>query len=262
MEPEETGEQKIAGAADPQQTGGGKTTVEGQPATTTPAAEGSADIQAQVEAFKAKARDETQKRQAAEETVRIYQDQLALTRANQQPQQPTTLYNRVIEKLGYQDEEFLDKEQQGNVFNAMLDVISTSNAQQSFVSQHSDFAEVVGTNDPISGQFRIAAPLQRVLDKDPQLAQGLLNNPNAVRIAYRLAITDPVYLASKKTEGLTPEQLAAQQASAAIKTANAQASISSVTGGGNLDKAAVIQNMTPEEFNVYKEKILAKGGVT
>jgi hypothetical protein len=253
--PEETTGEQNAAATGQQQSGVNSGTADGHQAAK-PAAGDNQDANSQIEAFKAKALDETTKRQAAEEQLAATQQQMQILAANQTPgqapQKPTNLVSQIIEKLGYQD-----VEEQANVMNAVLQASQASAASNQFLSQHPDFAEVVGQNNA-AGQFVYAPPLQRLLNSNPQLAQALLNSPQAGILAYALASKDPEYVASKAESAKTDEQKQAEEAAAILAKQQGTQSISTVAGQGSLDKAAMIRAMTDEEFRVYKENLMAK----
>lgn len=201
---------------------------------------------------------------AAQEAAKTAQEQSVQLQAqvNQLSQQgsvpqPTDPYSQTVRQLGLQDEPYLNAEQQGQVFNSMFQAISVQQADNAFVESHPDYAQVVGVSDA-TGRFIPAAPLQRVLAKDPHLGQAINNSPQGRRLAYNLAVSDSEYQKSLKV-GATPEAIAAADAKAVVEAAARQASISAAgTGQGTLDKKTVIQNMTPEQFKAYKDKIIAK----
>ena len=267
MENTATGEVQIPSAADLDNSGVTvETSVGVQQATDVPAAE--EQISREVEAFKTKALDETRKRQAIEaENVQL-KDQMAIyaanTRAAQPPAQPQkSLYEQAADELGLKDEEFLTKEQQIKILTRVDEVRSlqynTIAVQQQFLNQHPDFAEVVGTGNPVTGTFKPSPALQRIIDKKPQIAQAIASSPQAAQLAYYFVTNDPDYIAEKVEAGLTPEQKTAKVATAAIQAAKKQTSISAATGGGGtLDKKAAINAMSNAEFAAYKEALKAK----
>ena len=200
---------------------------------------------------------------AAQEAAHNAQGQVASLQAQLQIQQQGSVpqsndpYSQTVRQLGLQDEAYLNTEQQGQVFNTMFQTISVQQADASFVESHPDYAQVVGVSDA-TGRFIPAAPLQRVLAKDPHLGQAINNSPQGKRLAYSIAVNDAEYQKSIKN-GTSPEAIAAADAKAVVEAAARQASISAAgTGQGTLDKAAVVANMTEEEFKVYKDKIIAK----
>jgi hypothetical protein len=194
-------------------------------------------------------------KKAAEQERDFLRSQMSM-----QPQhQPATLYDQVVTELGLKDEPFHTPEMTGQIFNKMFQYISVNQEAAAFVSSHPDYSEVVGTLDPSTGQFKPAAALQRVISKNPSLAKAVFSSPYSRQLAYQLASSDPEYIASQKKSGITETDRAAADAKAAIEAAQRQASISAAaTGGGNLDKAAVVSNMSKEEFAEYKAKIIAK----
>jgi len=167
--------------------------------------------------------------------------------STQQPQKPTDLFTQTVERLGLQDEEYLNKTQQGQVFMSMMEVMSTNQANLSFRSSHPDYEQVVGTKD-INGNFVPAAPLQRVIAQNPQLRQAIMTSEQGEMLAYQLAISDPAYQESLKTQGMTDAEKAAANAKSVVDAA----------GQGNVDRAQVIRNMTEEEFRVHKEGIMSR----
>jgi hypothetical protein len=240
------------------------TPADGQQAAT-PAA---GDLQSQIDAFKTKALDETQKRQALESELQQIRDQMAFVAANSQTQQQAqqqvqkSMFEQAIEDLGYEKDSYLTVEEQAKV-NTLVEqrqiAHNTAVAQnQSFLSQHPDFAEVVGTGNPANGTFVPSPHLQKLVQKNPQLAQAIANSPQAAQLAYHFVVSDPDYIAAKQTQSLTPEQKAAQAAANAIKAAARPISISAAMGGGgNMSKAQQITSMTDAEFAAYKERLKA-----
>ena len=184
--------------------------------------------------------------------------QQVMAQQPQQAQQPTDLFSQTVKRLGLENETYLDKDQQGAVFNAMMDTVSTNQANVAFMQSHPDFAQVVGSYDA-RGNFIPAAPLQRVMSRNPYLRQAILSSPQAGMLAYELASKDPDYLKSKEQSGMTEAEKAAADAKAIADAAARQGSISAAgTGGGNVDRAAQIRAMSDEEFHAYKEAIKAR----
>jgi hypothetical protein len=196
--------------------------------------------------------------EAAQQTIAQLQAQNQMLAQNKAPQEPTDLYAQTITRLGLQDEAYLTREQQGQVFNTMFDAISATQADASFMASHPDYSEVVGTQDGY-GNFVPAAPLQRVLTQNPHLRQAVFSSPQGKMLAYELAKADPTYQESLKTKGLPPEVKAAADAKAIVDAAARQASISAAgTGQGSTDRAKAVQDMSEEEFQAYKDAIIAK----
>lgn len=204
------------------------------------------------------AREAKEAAKAAQETLAQLQAQNQILARQQATQEPTDPFSRTVKRLGLQDETYLTIEQQGQVFNAMMTEISVTQADASFMSSHPDYAEVVGTSDRY-GNFVPAAPLQRVLNQNPQLGQAITTSPQGKILAYELAKADPVYQESIRTKGLPPEVKAAANAKAVVEAAAKQASISAAgTGQGNTDRAALVKKMSDAEFKAHIDSIIAK----
>ncbi len=78
-------------------------------------------------------------------------------------------------------------------------------------------------------------------------------------LAYQLAINDPTYQESLKTQGMTDTEKTAASAKAVVEAAARQTSISEAgTGQGNVDRAQTIRNMTEEEFQVHLGEIMSR----
>ncbi|MHC4344724.1 MAG: hypothetical protein ACYSUP_08575 [Planctomycetota bacterium] len=198
-------------------------------------------------------------KKAAEDAAAQLQAQLTVLQQQQVPQrqaQPATIYDQTVERLGLKDEVYLSSEQQGQIFNAMFEVIQASQGEAAFLASHPDYAQVVGTAD-ITGKFVPAPPLARAIAKDPTLAQKLSSSPSGKEFAYMIAVNDPEYQASLKAN-VTPETKAAVDAKKVADASQRQASISAAgTGQGNLDKMAAVQNMTDEQLRDHVDKIIA-----
>lgn len=254
---EETKNQGVesAGAAN-QQEQGVSAAVDGQQGATG-AADQSQEEKGQLAALTA----EREKRQAAEAERDQLQSQLLLQANQPQPTQAQTqkqqnLVAQVIDSLGLSNEEFLSAGQMADVLNTVIQIQNTANAQQSFIASHPDYAEVVGKN--FMGQFQIAPPLQRAIQKNPVLGQALMSNPQAGIIAYEIASKDPQYLQELADKNKPPEQTAAEKAAEAITQANKQVSIGTVSGGGQVDQASVYASATDAEIAASVEKAKAK----
>ena len=217
-----------------------------------------------------------EKQRAAEEKAALLEQYIQLVQANQSQQPPAqpaapvqSSYERALNELGLQSEEYLSTSQQVKVLNKAREYDEVANqarqqqmnafvSQQTFITQHPDYYDVVGTVNPITRQFVMAEPLNNVIKKNPQLAIAIQSSPYAMQLAYQLASQDPDYITSKATKGLTPEQKASAAAAAAIKAAGSPLSIGVVPGGGTIDKITMIRNMTDDQFKVYLEQQKAK----
>jgi len=251
MAKEEKAGEENAEAAGLQETG---ETLESDGQTEeTSAAEGN-----QVAGLEAAVTAERAKRQAAETEAQTLKDQLSLM-AQHAPQQPTveqkTLYRNVAERLGI-DPEMADPEEQGRIFETMLNVSLVQQQQGSFINSHADYAEVVGVTLP-NGQFQAAPPLMRVLKENPPLARSLMQNPNA-EVAYALASRDPQYLKEKADKGKPADITAAEKAEAVIKAAAKKVSISAAGSAGSVDKLAEVKSWTDAQLDEHIAKITSE----
>lgn len=255
VEENKTGTEK-AGDADQQKTGNNDATAVVQPGATQDAA-GNQD---EVAGLKAAAIAEREKRQAAEAEAQTLRDQMAImssqpTRQTQKQEQ-LSLSKAVAKQLGI-DIEIATPEEICQINEGVLQIMSGQQSEQSFVNSHPDYAEVVGVTLP-SGQFQPAPPLTRQLNANPALQNALRNSPNKAVLAYAIASKDPQYLAELAEKAKSDDTKAAEKAAAKIDAANKQLSISVAKGGGQLDKANQLANMTDEEFRKHNEAIMAK----
>lgn len=227
-----------------------------QPTTET----GTADGQQTQEQMIPKSRfDEINERmKAAEQTSQQALTQLQLLKANaSQPQtaEQKSLFKSVAKQLGYNGD-FLTTDETANVMDTILTQQQQRQQatvqQQAFLAQHPDFDKVVGKQNPLTGQFDFAPPLMRQIQKNPGLVQTLQTHPEGGMIAYSIAVNDPEYI--KETTNQK-----AQQVATTTKPANqVPKSISSIPGGGTLDKASHMQSMTDAEFKAHLEEVKSR----
>lgn len=260
----ETGTQQAAGDADQQQAGNNDATADGQQGATQDAAGSQSE---EVKGLKAAAQAEREKRQTAEAQTTQLQQQMQIMQANQpqgqQVQQQavpaqTTMFMQAVKQLGY-DPDLLSAEETGHVMEMLLQFVGQSQQDSAFTASHPDFDEVVGK--VIAGRFQESPHLQKVFESNPGLRQAFRNQgltPSTKLIAYQMVKSSPEYQASIKEAGMTEEQKKAAEAEAAIKAANATASISSVQGGGNLDRGAALAGMNDAEFKIELDKKIAQ----
>lgn len=161
---------------------------------------------------------------------------------------PKGAVRQAIQSLGLGDENYLTKDQMADVVDHVLQQQMVQNQQQAFIAAHSDYEQVVGRADPVTGQFVMADPLKKVLTENPALQTALQGNPHAGVIAYELAKHE-VAAAIKNTT---------KEAKAAIEAAGQAISISNVSGGGNMDKVAAMQGMNDADFAKHKEAVKAR----
>lgn len=197
---------------------------------------------------------------AAEERSQQAMTQLQLLKANaqQRPEQKQeSMFLSVAKQLGYNDD-FLTTEQQAHVMDTILtqqmQQQQATIKQQQFLAQHPDFEKVVGKMNPVTGQFDFAPPLMRQIQKNPSLVQTLQNHPEGGMIAYSIAANDPEYL--NETTNAKAEKVV----TTTKKPVEAPKSISNIPGGGSLNKADAIRQMSDAEFKAHLEKVKSQAG--
>ena len=209
-------------------------------------------------------------RDAARDSESQLREHLKLTANQPQPQveqpQQEGLTLQVMKQMGLNPEEYVSPAEMAAVNDKVLQIVSTqqnqANQQQQFVASHTDFANVVGHADPVTGQFVYAPPLARVLQQDPSLIAALQNaGAGANALAYRIAVNDPTYQAEVAESNKPAPQVAGEAAEQAIKAAASLTSVSAVGSGAAIDKAAQIAAMSPEQFTAYKNEVMKNGGV-
>lgn len=253
----ETGKEAAGGAG--QQQTGNSATADGQQNATQDAAGNQND---EVAGLKAAAQAERTKRQEAETKLAQTQQQMQILSANtpqgqqQVTQQPASMFMQAAKQLGY-NPDYLTPEETGHIMDTLLQYVVQHQQDAAFTTSHADFDEIVGK--VVNGIFQESPHLQKVFDTNPGLRQAFLNTgltPSIKLIAYQMVKNSPDYQATLKEAGMTEEQKKALEAETAIKAANAVASISSVQGGGNLDRAAQLAGMNDAEFKAEKDKVI------
>lgn len=190
----------------------------------------------------------------------LLQQQMAVAAANpKQDSVQKNLFEQVQDQLGLGDRDWLNAKETGEVQTRVLQIVTTHAQNQAFIESHPDYASVVGSY--VNGKFVPAASMRRVLSKLPNTAQIVLSSPGAGKAIYEIVKADPDYIKSQTKDEITPEQKAAADAAATLENANRQASISSVQGGGNLDRVSQIQQMSDADFDKHWEKITG-GAIT
>ena len=212
------------------------------------------DQDARLNAAITMANTEKEKRQTAEADAQAAKEQIAiLSAAPKQDMQAVqkSIYVQLAERRGI-DPEFPSAEENGLIMQDMLQLNNVQNQQQSFITSHPDYSDVVGSSLP-NGGFSIAGPLKRVIANNPDLASKIAGLDPAV--VYQLAVTDPTYQ-KELAENAKPDDIkAAEKAEAAIKAAAQKASVSNAGGSGSLDKAGEIAGMSDADFDEHIEKI-------
>ena len=234
-------------------------TAGGQQDTTQDAAGSQSD---EVAGLKAAAAAERVKRQDVEAQNVQLQQQMSVANANQsvdtQQAAPTSMFMQAAKFHGF-DPEFMTPAETGQVMDTLMQFMAQGQQNATFDASHSDFKDIVGS--VVNGVFVESPHLLKVYESNPGLRQafsGLGLSANTKLIAYQMVKNSPEYQATIKTEGLSDEQKAAVDATAKIAAANKTASISSVQGGGNLDRGAALAGMTDVEFKQELDKKMAE----
>ncbi len=135
------------------------------------------------------------KRQRSEETEQLLRDQLTLANANPPPIQaaaPISDYDQAKANLGLADEEFIEESQRGQIFTEVNRILNTrtqqvqqNNANQSFISLHPDYNEVVGRY--AGSQFIPSAEITELITSKPYLRAAAFASAEG---AYQIVIDE------------------------------------------------------------------------
>lgn len=182
----------------------------------------------------------------------------------QPPAQQEGLTLQVMKQIGIDPEGFITPAEQAQVSDMVMALttqqITSQIQEQQFVAAHSDFAAVVGSKDPLTGQFVTAPPLARVLNANPALMTAL-QGPGAYALAWQLAVNDPTYQAELAQQAKLPPQVAGEAAEQAIKAVEGLTSVSAVGQGATIDKGAQIAAMSDEEIKAKVAEVIKGGGI-
>ena len=178
---------------------------------------------------------------------------------------PPSLTLEVMKQMGMDPDGVATNAEMAQVTDTVARIMaqqnSSQNNAQNFIVSNPDFAEVVGANDA-SGNFIAAPPLLRAFQKDPQLAADLrAAGTGSNRLAYKIAVADPIYQQQLADKAKTAPVVAGEVAEQAIKAAATMTSVSAVGSTGAIDKGAQFAAMTDEQIKVHGEEIMRKGGV-
>jgi len=125
-----------------------------------------------------------------------------------------------------------------------------------FQASHQDYAEVVGSTNPATGQFQYSQKLTEALTKNPTMAhllQSQIDPLAAMQLAYQLAN-------SEKPIPTAPAPNAVHLAQNAQNTASAQTAVmpgSAVGGSGEINSDAATENMSEAEFEALNAKVMS-----
>ena len=204
-----------------------------------------------------------------EENARLrqfIQSQQAAPQPQQPQQQPQSISLQVMQELNIDPEDILTGAQQAQINDEVARrttaVTQSQNQVQNFITSKPDYAQVVGTLDPLTNQFIYAQPMLRVMQANPGITQALQGaGSGAAQLAYQIASQDPAYMAQVAKATADPVVVASEKANQVLHNANSMTSVSAVAGTGTIDKAAAIRAMSPGEFDAYKQSIMDNGGV-
>lgn len=221
----------------------------------------------EVAAFKAKALDETKKRQEAEREAQLYRDQLAIMQANSQrvaqPVQQKTLSRQVRDELGFGEEQYLTADQSDLVTERILQIQSNRAQQSQFLNQRQDFFDVVGKVNPLTGRFEASEHLKAAIADNPEmigLDQVVATNPAYAPMAYALAKQAKVLAETKKkTEDLTALEIA-EKTQRDLANKLSPMSPAAAGGGGitsNLEARIAAMKPNSSEFAELQARVAA-----
>lgn len=197
-----------------------------------------------------------------------------ILRQRQQPQQPTPgqptqpSQEDVLRQLGMTaDDLFTDDglrrytqgvmqlTQQGMM--QAVQQLRTEMAQMMNQSQTPDFAQVVGGQNPITGEFQYGGALQNYMNAHPDQAQALAymaRLPQTQRIVYDLITRDPSFQRQR-------EQTTQQQVNRQVQQINTRAvSASELPQAGNLDEAEIRRNWSEAQVQANVERARQQTG--
>lgn len=152
----------------------------------TPAA---GDTNAQVEAFKKKAEDEVQKRQALEQDIQDLRNQILIAQANRPQAQASQQPQDVFSQQGLDDDEPVTVGQVRQQQDQKIAQVVTAVQYQNFIAANPDYSEIVGTPTP-DGRLQSAQPLKDLMNDNPNLRgldMAVAANPGYAPVAYQLA---------------------------------------------------------------------------
>ena len=154
-----------------------------------------AQNQDEVAGLKAAAEAERKKRQDAEAQAQLLRDQLTVANATQQQAQiaaPLSDYDQAKTNLGLAGEEYIEEAQRGKIYAEINRITNARNQQsaqlstnQSFISLHPDYNEVVGRY--AGTQFIPSAEITELVQRKPYLAATALASAEG---AYQIVMDE------------------------------------------------------------------------
>jgi len=204
--------------------------------------------------------------QAAEEKAELLQQQmLMMTTAQQynpqvQPQQSQQASTDPYD--GFEDDDYVSVAAARKSQQAFATQIQQQVNQQiqvsGFQAGHPDYAEVVGTQNQLTGQFEMSPHLTTALTNNPAMTQLLKSQQHplaAMQLAYQLATSEKAKVAKNQSQQTTTYQ----QQNARI-TASAQTAImpgSAVGGSGEINNEAAASGWSDAEFAALDAKVMS-----
>jgi hypothetical protein len=142
----------------------------------------------------------------AQRTLELYQAQTA--QAQQTYVQPKSVSDQALDNCGFTADDLYGENivkfqnEKDRIDSAQRLQDQTTMAQQQFVMSHPDSNQVVGSVNPVTGQFIGSPELLALLAKKPHLTGAC----NSVEIAYELVMQERQLNELQKTQTITQEQ--------------------------------------------------------
>jgi len=182
--------------------------------------------------------------------------------AQQQQQQPAPQPEDPY--ADYADYDYVPIEAARETHRALENRVSQQIAvvqEQVFQVMHPGFDDLVGKQNPITGQFEMSSHLTNVLTKNPLATKALQNLPTQQamkEMAYTLAKQEAEKTAASQQQ--QTNQAAADQQMYVDNTVSARtgpAPASSVGGDGGVNAQANIGSMTDHQFDAHERRVMA-----
>lgn len=210
----------------------------------------------------------SQKAAEAEARAAALEQQMAFIQASQQHgqqlQQPQPPQPEPDPYADYEDYDYVPLEAARERDKALTQTFMghiTTLQNQVFELTHPNFQEVVGKQNPLTGQFEMSQHLQNALTKNPIAVQALRSLPNqqAMReMAYTLAKGE--YESAQQATAQQQQTNAAANQMYVDNTVSARTGpnpASSVGGDGGVNQAVNTEAMSRAEFDEYEQRVLA-----
>lgn len=196
-----------------------------------------------------------QRMQKSEQEAALLRQQIEILSRQQsqgQPQQKEPLRKQVIKRLGLENEVYLTVEQQIAVDEQVDQIRQQQMMAQNFYQSHTDFTEIVGSVNPVTGQFVASDYLRDAIRNHPELT-GLdtmvVNNPGAASYAYSVAKMAKMLKELQGTSQVSQQSLQAVQNQQNL--INKMSPMSSGGGAISSDLSSKVANMTDAQFQQH-----------